>query len=96
MHALPAKGFGARSMIRKSMPSGHDPRVETGFPKRSCSNKKIERPAVTTKAQTRSRGRTAPAQRKDRADSHQVGRSNEAGHKDDRHHAGGAERDAAR
>ena len=30
-------------MIRKSMPSGHDPRVETGFPKRSCSNKKIER-----------------------------------------------------
>src|SRR6202790_2161780 len=43
MRALPAKGFGARSMIRKSMPSGHDPRVGTGFPKRSCSNKKIER-----------------------------------------------------
>src|SRR6266446_6516753 len=30
-------------MIRKSMPLGLDPRVVTGFPKRSCSNKKIER-----------------------------------------------------
>jgi hypothetical protein len=30
-------------MIRKSMPSGHDPTGGTGFPKRSCSNKKMER-----------------------------------------------------
>src|SRR4030081_3315001 len=30
-------------MIRKSMPLGLDPKVVTGFPKRSCSNKKIER-----------------------------------------------------
>jgi hypothetical protein len=27
-------------MIRKSMPSGFDPMVGTGFPKRSCSGKK--------------------------------------------------------
>jgi hypothetical protein len=30
-------------MIRKKPALGLDPRVGTGFPKRSCSNKKIER-----------------------------------------------------
>jgi hypothetical protein len=30
-------------MIRKKHALGLDPRVGTGFPKRSCSNKKIER-----------------------------------------------------
>jgi hypothetical protein len=30
-------------MIREKHALGLDPRVDTGFPKRSCSNKKIER-----------------------------------------------------
>jgi|GEM_PF-1577882 hypothetical protein len=30
-------------MIRKSMPSGHDPDGWVPVPKRSCSNKKMER-----------------------------------------------------
>src|ERR1700674_4526045 len=58
-------------MIRKSMPSGHDPRVGIGFPKRSCSNKKIERDDDSKKshpALTASRGSMAlglPAHRLD-------------------------------
>jgi len=33
-------------MIREKPALGLDPRVETGFPKRSCSNKKLERDAI--------------------------------------------------
>src|SRR6267378_3433777 len=35
-------------MIRKSMPSGHDPMGGYRFSERSCSNKKIERYVVAT------------------------------------------------
>jgi hypothetical protein len=51
--------------------------------------------AVTTTAQTRSRGRTAPAPHTGKADSHKVGRSNKRGNRDGRHNAGNAGRDAA-
>ncbi len=39
------------SMIRKSMPSGPDPMVGTGFPTRSCSNKRLlmTTPRLSTK-----------------------------------------------
>jgi hypothetical protein len=30
-------------MIRKKLALGLDPRVEAGFPKRSCSNRRLER-----------------------------------------------------
>jgi hypothetical protein len=38
------------SMIRKKPALGLDPRVETGFPKRSCSIKMLERQLIPYKA----------------------------------------------
>jgi hypothetical protein len=42
-------GFIRKSMIRKKLALGLDPRVDTGFPKRSCSIKMLERQLIPSK-----------------------------------------------